>query len=102
MKVEAARRGYCPYYLSRHLIHFANVIIFSYQVRGNPLLPRKPQPTLTPRALVCLQYIMDPKIAAAVSKEISSSDSTILVFDEAHNIDNVAIEVSGSVCARAI
>lgn len=35
-------------------------------------------------------YLLDPKIAERVSKEFSKD--CIVVFDEAHNIDNVCIE----------
>lgn len=35
-------------------------------------------------------YLLDPKIAERVSKELSKD--CIIVFDEAHNIDNVCIE----------
>lgn len=35
-------------------------------------------------------YLLDPKIAEQVSKELSAD--SIVVFDEAHNIDNVCIE----------
>lgn len=45
---------------------FCNVIIYSYH------------------------YLLDPKIAERVSKEFSKD--CIVVFDEAHNIDNVCIE----------
>lgn len=45
---------------------FCNVIIYSYH------------------------YLLDPKIAERVSKELSKD--CIVVFDEAHNIDNVCIE----------
>lgn len=45
---------------------FCNVIIYSYH------------------------YLLDPKIAERVSKDLSKD--CIVVFDEAHNIDNVCIE----------
>jgi DNA excision repair protein ERCC-2 len=45
---------------------FCNVIIYSYH------------------------YLLDPKIAERVSKELSND--CVVVFDEAHNIDNVCIE----------
>jgi DNA excision repair protein ERCC-2 len=45
---------------------FCNVIIYSYH------------------------YLLDPKIAERVSQELSKD--CIVVFDEAHNIDNVCIE----------
>jgi DNA excision repair protein ERCC-2 len=35
-------------------------------------------------------YLLDPKVAEQVSKEMSKD--AIVVFDEAHNIDNVCIE----------
>jgi len=35
-------------------------------------------------------YLLDPKVADQVSKEMSKD--AIVVFDEAHNIDNVCIE----------
>ncbi|KAF7862007.1 hypothetical protein EAF04_007887 [Stromatinia cepivora] len=56
----------CPYFTSRRMMSFCNVIIYSYH------------------------YLLDPKIADRVSKELSKD--CIVVFDEAHNIDNVCIE----------
>lgn len=56
----------CPYFTSRRMMQFCNVIIYSYH------------------------YLLDPKIAERVSKELSQD--CIVVFDEAHNIDNVCIE----------
>lgn len=47
-------------------MQYCNVIIYSYH------------------------YLLDPKIAERVSKELSRD--SIIVFDEAHNIDNVCIE----------
>lgn len=35
-------------------------------------------------------YLLDPKIADLVSKELPKA--SVVVFDEAHNIDNVCIE----------
>ncbi|KAL3475906.1 hypothetical protein BJX99DRAFT_228832 [Aspergillus californicus] len=56
----------CPYFSARRMMPFCNVIIYSYH------------------------YLLDPKIAERVSKEFSKD--SIVVFDEAHNIDNVCIE----------
>jgi DNA excision repair protein ERCC-2 len=36
------------------------------------------------------QYMLDPKVANLVSRELEAE--SIVVFDEAHNIDNVCIE----------
>lgn len=66
LKDYARTKSWCPYFLARHAISYANVIIYSYH------------------------YLLDPKIADLVSKELSRS--AIVVFDEAHNIDNVCIE----------
>ena len=60
------RRKWCPYFLARHAITYANVVIFNYQ------------------------YMLDPKVSQMVSKELDNK--SIVVFDEAHNIDSVCIE----------
>ncbi|KAI6781986.1 DNA repair helicase-like protein [Emericellopsis cladophorae] len=52
----------CPYFT----MQYCNVVIFSYH------------------------YLLDPKIAERVSRDFSKD--CIVVFDEAHNIDNVCIE----------
>lgn len=56
----------CPYFTVRRMIPFCNIIIYSYH------------------------YLLDPKIAERVSRELSKD--SIIIFDEAHNIDNVCIE----------
>lgn len=56
----------CPYFTVRRMMPFCNIIIYSYH------------------------YLLDPKIADRVSKELSKD--SIVIFDEAHNIDNVCIE----------
>ena len=49
------------------MISFANVVVYNYQ------------------------YLLDPKIAQLVSS--SMQRECVVVFDEAHNIDNICIEV---------
>ncbi|SMN21671.1 similar to Saccharomyces cerevisiae YER171W RAD3 5' to 3' DNA helicase, involved in nucleotide excision repair and transcription [Maudiozyma saulgeensis] len=56
----------CPYFTVRRMISLCNIIIYSYH------------------------YLLDPKIAERVSNEVSKD--SIVIFDEAHNIDNVCIE----------
>ncbi|KAF9246525.1 hypothetical protein BU15DRAFT_40365 [Melanogaster broomeanus] len=58
--------GTCPYFTVRRMMPFVDVIIYSFH------------------------YLLDPKVAEQVSKELSKD--AIVVFDEAHNIDNVCIE----------
>lgn len=62
----AGARGWCPYFLTRKAINHANILVFNYQ------------------------YMLDPKVAKMVSQELESE--SIIVFDEAHNIDSVCIE----------
>ncbi|KAJ7155974.1 hypothetical protein C8R43DRAFT_998581 [Mycena crocata] len=59
-------KGVCPYFTVRRMMPFVDVIIYSFH------------------------YLLDPKVAEQVSKEMSKD--AIVVFDEAHNIDNVCIE----------
>ncbi|KAL0946901.1 hypothetical protein HGRIS_013065 [Hohenbuehelia grisea] len=58
--------GTCPYFTVRRMMPFVDIIIYSFH------------------------YLLDPKVAEQVSKEMSND--AIVVFDEAHNIDNVCIE----------
>ncbi|DAZ95362.1 TPA: hypothetical protein N0F65_002547 [Lagenidium giganteum] len=66
LKEQGAKRGWCPYFLTRYVVSFADVIVFNYQ------------------------YMLDPKVSAMVSRAFEKE--SIVVFDEAHNIDNVCIE----------
>jgi DNA excision repair protein ERCC-2 len=66
LKKWGKSKGWCPYYLTRKAINHASVLVFNYQ------------------------YMLDPKVAKMVSKELESE--SIIVFDEAHNIDSVCIE----------
>ncbi|EGC30807.1 hypothetical protein DICPUDRAFT_50564 [Dictyostelium purpureum] len=65
LKEYGLKNQMCPYFLDRHVLNFANIVIFSYQ------------------------YLLDPKIASLVSSSFATN--SIVVFDEAHNIDNVCI-----------
>ncbi|ODV96692.1 hypothetical protein PACTADRAFT_65138 [Pachysolen tannophilus NRRL Y-2460] len=60
------KEGTCPYFTVRRMMPLCNIIIYSYH------------------------YLLDPKIAQRVSKELSKD--SIVIFDESHNIDNVCIE----------
>ncbi|XP_044501936.1 general transcription and DNA repair factor IIH helicase subunit XPD [Mangifera indica] len=66
LRAFGKQKGWCPYFLARHMIQFANVVVYSYQ------------------------YLLDPKVAGIISKEMQKE--SVVVFDEAHNIDNVCIE----------
>lgn len=66
LKEFGRKKGWCPYYLARYTIYHANIVVYSYH------------------------YLLDPKIAELVSKELEKT--SVVVFDEAHNIDNVCIE----------
>lgn len=59
-------KQWCPYFLARYTIVHAQIVVYSYH------------------------YLLDPKIAETVSKEMGRS--SVVVFDEAHNIDNVCID----------
>ncbi|KAL6217389.1 hypothetical protein ACLB2K_010606 [Fragaria x ananassa] len=59
-------KRWCPYFLARRMVEAANVVVYSYQ------------------------YLLDPKVAGIISKEMQKE--SVVVFDEAHNIDNVCIE----------
>ncbi|AFZ80466.1 DNA repair helicase rad3/xp-D, putative [Theileria equi strain WA] len=66
----------CPYFMARRCIEMANIVVLNYQ------------------------YMIDPKVSESVfshfstdkSKQTKSKLPIVVVFDEAHNIDNVCIE----------
>eukprot|EP00928_Gymnodinium_smaydae_P016850 TRINITY_DN1637_c0_g1_i1.p1 TRINITY_DN1637_c0_g1~~TRINITY_DN1637_c0_g1_i1.p1 ORF type:complete len:843 (-),score=173.83 TRINITY_DN1637_c0_g1_i1:47-2575(-) len=78
--------GWCPYYAARKLLKVANVVVLNYQ------------------------YVIDPKVSLAsqlgghsaipesaryganAAAGFRQSEPSIVVFDEAHNIDDVCIE----------
>lgn len=66
MKDYGRDQGICPYFAVRRMMPFADIVIYSFH------------------------YLLDPKVAEQVSREMSKD--AIVVFDEAHNIDNVCIE----------
>uniref|UniRef100_A0A2P2I4Y2 General transcription and DNA repair factor IIH helicase subunit XPD n=1 Tax=Hirondellea gigas TaxID=1518452 RepID=A0A2P2I4Y2_9CRUS len=66
LKEFGRKKGWCPYFLARHAVNSAQVVVYSYN------------------------YLLDPKIADIVSKELKKE--TCVVFDEAHNIDNICVE----------
>ncbi|CAG0887361.1 unnamed protein product, partial [Darwinula stevensoni] len=66
LKEYGRKKGWCPYFVARKAISYASIVVYSYH------------------------YLLDPKIAELVSKEMSRS--SVVVFDEAHNIDNVCID----------
>ncbi|XP_076641015.1 general transcription and DNA repair factor IIH helicase subunit XPD [Halictus rubicundus] len=66
LKQYGRDRNWCPYFLARFTMLHAQIVVYSYH------------------------YLLDPKIAEIVSKELSKS--SVVVFDEAHNIDNVCID----------
>jgi DNA excision repair protein ERCC-2 len=61
-----AQNRVCPYFLARRLLPLADVIVYSYQ------------------------YLLNPRVSGEISQQMKSD--CIVVFDEAHNIDNVCIE----------
>ncbi|EPR78274.1 DNA repair helicase rad3 [Spraguea lophii 42_110] len=67
MREYGIKNGVCPYYLVREILTECDIIVYTYN------------------------YLIDPHINDVVSKELIKED-TIVVFDEAHNIDNSCIE----------
>jgi len=64
--IQSIGKVHIDWFLLHFQMQFCNVIIYSYH------------------------HLLDPKIAEQVSKELSGD--CIVVFDEAHNIDNVCTE----------
>ena len=108
MKAYGVSKGWCPYFFTRQMLSYANVIVFNYQVLWRPFLcslglcinASTPLSTHAP-VLLSDQYMLDPKVSGLVSRELDAR--SIVVFDEAHNIDNICVEaLSVSIDRRAL
>ncbi|CAG0898524.1 unnamed protein product [Cyprideis torosa] len=66
LKEYCREHGWCPYFMARKAVLYATVVVYSYH------------------------YLLDPKIAELVSKELGRA--SVVVFDEAHNIDSTCID----------
>lgn len=66
LKAFGKKANFCPYYLARYIISKANIVVYNYM------------------------YLLDPKISDMIGKDMASD--SIVIFDEAHNIDDVCIE----------
>ncbi|CAH0493762.1 unnamed protein product [Peronospora farinosa] len=66
LKELGVQKGLCPYFLTRYVVTYADIVVYNYQ------------------------YMLDPKVSQLVSR--SFEKESVIVFDEAHNIDNVCIE----------
>lgn len=58
----------CAYYTAREAIKEADIIVFNYL------------------------YLLDPQISSSMVKTFAKQKDSIVVFDEAHNIDDVCLE----------
>ena len=87
LKELGTAKGWCPYFLTRHLLHHASilvcieksVILLSFTDRVYHLILK----------VYNYQYMLDPKVSNLVSRDLEAE--SIVVFDEAHNIGEYLI-----------
>lgn len=72
--------GWCPYYAARRLIQVANVVVLNYQY------------VLDPKVSMASQLGARPVMPGQRESAGQPQENSIVVFDEAHNIDDVCIE----------
>ena len=60
LRAYGQRHGICPYFLARHLLLYSNVIVYNYQ------------------------YMLDPKVAGMVSRELEVIQHTVLSHSCVH------------------
>jgi DNA excision repair protein ERCC-2 len=77
--------GWCPYFAARRLLQSANVVVLNYQYVLDPKVSMASQ--LGGQPVMPQSFSSFGKGAAGQEQEAS-----IVVFDEAHNIDDVCIE----------
>lgn len=80
-------RNWCPYFMARYMVSYQ----LSLSNQGKPLQSIIPfQINHAQIVVYSYHYLLDPKIAEIVSKELAKE--SVVVCDEAHNIDNVCID----------
>mmetsp|Transcript_2735 Transcript_2735/g.5980 ORF Transcript_2735/g.5980 Transcript_2735/m.5980 type:complete len:832 (+) Transcript_2735:68-2563(+) len=72
--------GWCPYFAARRLIQAANVVVLNYQY------------VLDPKVSLASQLGGTPVLPGKQPSGPRQVEPSIVVFDEAHNIDDVCIE----------
>ena len=105
MREYGKQKGWCPYFIARHMLSYANgasllPLLHALRARADDDKPKRAPAdpagrsasTRAQRAVVVYnyQYLLDPKVSGMVSRDLEKE--CIVVFDEAHNIDNVCIE----------
>ncbi|KAI9908822.1 hypothetical protein PsorP6_003297 [Peronosclerospora sorghi] len=76
LKQVGVHHGGCPYFTTRYVVTFADVVVYNYQ------------------------YMLDPKVSQLVSRGFEKE--SIVVFDEAHNIEkSLSVELDRRALDRA-
>ncbi len=98
LRAFGRHKRWCPYFLVRHMMAFANVVVYSYQYMIDPKVSQMVsaqnsllagrrrgvhRPTCSPP-----RYATPHHVCVQVSRELEKE--CVVVFDEAHNIDNVS------------
>lgn len=87
IKAYGIKHGICPYFAVRRMVRALPFTLWKLGTRLNGNALQLPHADVI---IYSFHYLLDPKVAEQVSKE--SAKDAIVVFDEAHNIDNVCIE----------
>lgn len=91
IKEYGKENGVCPYFALRRMVRFPLALFRHFLPTLTSFPPSDHcQMPLVDVIIYSFHYLLDPKVADQVSKELAAE--SIVVFDEAHNIDNVCIE----------
>eukprot|EP01053_Blabericola_migrator_P013469 Blabericola_migrator_1__13468@NODE_973_length_5857_cov_179_640933_g675_i0_p1_GENE_NODE_973_length_5857_cov_179_640933_g675_i0NODE_973_length_5857_cov_179_640933_g675_i0_p1_ORF_typecomplete_len839_score174_65Helicase_C_2/PF13307_6/9e48DEAD_2/PF06733_15/3_2e31HBB/PF06777_11/1_7e19HBB/PF06777_11/2e06HBB/PF06777_11/2_6e03ResIII/PF04851_15/1_8e10DEAD/PF00270_29/0_22DEAD/PF00270_29/2_5e02RVT_N/PF13655_6/0_065PhoH/PF02562_16/0_24PhoH/PF02562_16/8_5e03PhoH/PF02562_16/8_2e02AAA_22/PF13401_6/24AAA_22/PF13 len=83
--------SFCPYFAARRLVHAANILILNYQYVLDPKVAQVAfggSSIYSPKG----QVMADVSKTTSLAPAKASAEPSVIVFDEAHNIDNVCIE----------
>lgn len=83
IKDYGVKQGICPYFAVRRMASSRSPFL-SPTAEANLYLSENLQLSQVSVIIYSFHYLLDPKVAEQVSKEISKD--AIVVFDEAHNI----------------
>lgn len=83
LKQYGRDRNWCPYFLARFAVRISHL----FSIKASRIIFQIIHANIV---VYSYHYLLDPKIADLVSKELAKE--SVVIFDEAHNIDNVCID----------
>ncbi|KAF4656085.1 General transcription and DNA repair factor IIH helicase subunit XPD, partial [Perkinsus olseni] len=98
LRVAGGAEGWCPYYMTKRLLRHADVIVFNYQyvldprVSASALIAGEASRGAMSHGALAKEGEERPAALAIDSDEEQQFEPAVVIFDEAHNIDDICMD----------